>query len=474
MPTEANLTGDMSDWGNQIYDPTSTVNDANGNPTRTPFANNMIPAGRLDQGFLGYLQQTVPKPSGVRNGLRNQLDTTGTTVDQHEYSARFDHRFSAEDSVFFRWSGQDNAQDRSAGRQTLSSYIDVVNTNIGANWVHAFNPTSILQLSFARVEVERGTGNAFRNLSDGFVGQVGWNPDFAGGFRGGDTFVPNVGVAQFFGGGERIAFTRTSDTWQYKGDYTKIYGAHTFKFGAEYDAIGHFGQTNDHSNSFNNVGTAHPASQGNTGSPLASFLLNVPNAWSRRDFFKRARGGGLVSFFAQDSWKASQKLTINLGLRMDKTFLPQFGNVEENTVHFGNIDYNTGIYWLTRGARALRCAPHRALPAGPGRRAARRRAGLAERPRARPLADQLAAAPGLRLPPQRTHRAARLGRGILRQLRRRHAEHAKPRPHLARRRPQAAERDQSGVGQPDGGRQKPRSDRNSAYRDALQPGRLVF
>ena len=363
VPTEANLTGDMSDWGNQIYDPTSTVNDANGNPTRTPFANNMIPAGRLDQGFLGYLQQTVPKPSGVRNGLRNQLDTTGTTVDQHEYSARFDHRFSAEDSVFFRWSGQDNAQDRSAGRQTLSSYIDVVNTNIGANWVHAFNPTSILQLSFARVEVERGTGNAFRNLSDGFVAQVGWNPDFAGGFRGGDTFVPNVGVAQFFGGGERIAFTRTSDTWQYKGDYTKIYGAHTFKFGAEYDAIGHFGQTNDHSNSFNNVGTAHPASQGNTGSPLASFLLNVPNAWSRRDFFKRARGGGLVSFFAQDSWKASQKLTINLGLRMDKTFLPQFGNVEENTLHFGNIDYNTGIYWLTAAPEP--CAARRIAPCLP-------------------------------------------------------------------------------------------------------------
>ena len=159
--------------------------------------------------------------------------------------------------------------------------------------------------------------------------------------------MPNVGVAQYFGGGERIGYTRTSDTWQYKGTYTKIIGSHTLKFGAEYNIIGHFGRTNDHSNNFSTVGTASPDNPGGTGHPLASFLLNVPNAWSRRDFHKRARGGALYSYFAQDSWKVTPKLTINFGLRLDKTVLPQFGNTEENTVEFGNIDYNEGIYWLT-------------------------------------------------------------------------------------------------------------------------------
>ncbi len=313
------------------------------------FPGNSIPHSRLDQGFLYYLEQTVPKPIdlGTDLGNLNQRDTTGTALDQHEYSGRLDHQFSESDIAYVRYSGQFNNRVGSGGRQGFESFVDIENLNVAANWVHTFDPTSVMTVSFARTDVKRDTGNSFNNLPDGFVSTVGWNPEFAGGFRGGSTFVPNVSVAQYFGGGERVGFTRTSDTWQYKGDYTKISGSHTLRFGAEYNIIGHFGVTNDHSNGFTTVGTASPDNPGGTGHPLASFLLNVPNQWSRRDFHKRARGGALYSFFAQDSWKVTPKLTINLGLRVDHTILPQFGNQQENTVEFGNIDYNEGIYWLT-------------------------------------------------------------------------------------------------------------------------------
>ena len=216
----------------------------------------------------------------------------------------------------------------------------MTNLNVAANWVHTFDPTSIMQVSFATTDIKRETGNAFVGLPDGFISTVGWNPDFAGGFRGGTSYVPNVGVAQYFGGGERIGCTRTSDTWQYKGTYTKIVGTHTLKFGAEYNVIGHLGRTDDHANGFSTVGTASPDNPGGTGHPLASFLLNVPNRWSRRDFHKRARGGAMFSFFGQDSWKVTPRLTIDFGMRVDRTVLPQFGNPEENTVEFGNIDFS--------------------------------------------------------------------------------------------------------------------------------------
>ena len=349
VPTAANRQGDLSDSARQIFDPYSTHTGPDGNAVRDPFVGNMIPQSRLDTGFLYYLEQTVPMPVdlGTDLGNLNQRDTTGTALDQYEYSGRVDHRFSDADSAYVRWSGQYNNRIGSAGRQNFSSFVDIENLNVAANWVHTFDPTSIMQVSFARTDVKRDTGNSFASVPDGFISTVGWNPDFAGGFRGGTAYVPNVGVAQYFRGGERIGITRTSDTWQYKGTYTKIIGSHTLKFGAEYNIIGHFGRTNDHSNNFSTVGTASPDNPGGTGHPLASFLLNVPNAWSRRDFHKRARGGALYSYFAQDSWKVTPKLTINFGLRLDKTVLPQFGNTEENTVEFGNIDYNEGIYWLT-------------------------------------------------------------------------------------------------------------------------------
>ena len=348
-PTAANRSGDLSEEARQIFDPYSNRTGPDGSAVRDPFPGNLIPQSRIDPGFAYYLEQTVPMPIdlGTDLGNLNQRDTTGAKLDQYEYSGRIDQHFSESDTAYVRWSAQDSAQLGSAGRQNFTSFVDIENLNVAANWVHTFDPTSILQVSFARTDVKRDTGNSFTNLPDGFISTVGWNPDFAGGFRSGSSFVPNVGVAQYFGGGERTGFTRTSDTWQYKGTYTKISGLHTLKFGAEYNVIGHFGTTNDHSNNFSTVGTASPDSPGSTGHPLASFLLNVPNAWSRRDFHKRARGGALYSFFAQDQWKVTQKLTINFGLRVDRTVLPLFGNREENTLEFGNIDYNEGIYWLT-------------------------------------------------------------------------------------------------------------------------------
>ena len=365
VPTAANRQGDLSDSARQIFDPYSTHTGPDGSAVRDPFPGNVISQSRLDAGFVYFLEHTVPMPIdlGTDLGNLNQRDTTGTALDQYEYSARVDHRLSDADTAYLRWSAQDNYRIGSGGRQGLSSFIDIINLNVAANWVHTFDPTSVLQVSFARTDVKRDTGNSFANLPDGFISTVGWNPDFAGGFRGGTSYVPNVAVAQYFGGGERIGFTRTSDTWQYKGTYTKIVGSHTLKVGGEYNILGHFGRSNDHSNSFSTIGTASPANRGGTGHPLASFLLNVPNAWSRRDFHKRARDGALYSYFAQDSWKVTPKLTLNFGLRLDHTVLPQFGNPEENTVEFGNIDYNVGIYWIT--AAPPTCEAKRAAPCLP-------------------------------------------------------------------------------------------------------------
>ena len=349
VPTDANLGGDLSNSTRQIYDPYSNRMGPDGSAVRDPFPGNRIPASRLDQGFLYYMQQTVPKPIdlGTDLGIFNQRDTTGTALDQYEYSGRVDHHFSQSDAAYVRVSGQLNDRIGSAGRQGLTSFVNIENLNIAANWVHTFDETSILTVSFARTDVKRDTGNSFADIPGDFISTVGWNPEFAGGFRGGTTYVPNMNVSQYFSGGERIGFTRTSDTWQYKGDYTKIWGSHTLKFGADYSIIGHFGRTNDHHAAFSTVGTASPDNPGGTGNPLASFLLNVPNSWSRRDFHKRARGGALYSFYVQDSWKVTPKFTWNFGLRLDKTVLPQYGNAEENTVEFGNIDYNEGVYWIT-------------------------------------------------------------------------------------------------------------------------------
>lgn len=192
----------------------------------------------------------MPVDLGTDLGNLNQRDTTGTSLGQWEYSGRVDHRFSDADTVFVRASAQNSDRTGTGGRQSQVSFVDIDNLNVTANWVHTFDPSSILQVSFARTDVIRDTANDYVSLPDGFISTVGWNPEFGAVSARATSYVPNVGVAQYIGGGECIGYARTSATWQYKGTYTKTFGTHTLKFGAEYNIIGHFARKNDHSNNF--------------------------------------------------------------------------------------------------------------------------------------------------------------------------------------------------------------------------------
>ena len=52
---------------------------------------------------------------------------------------------------------------------------------------------------------------------------------------------------------------------------------------------------------------------GTTGDSLASFLLGLPNSYSRRDTDETEHGGWEDGFYFTDQWKATPKLTANLG-----------------------------------------------------------------------------------------------------------------------------------------------------------------
>ena len=345
VPTDANLAGDHSDWPVQIYDPQSTREDAaTGTFLRDPFDNNMIPQSRLDPGFVSLAQTTIPKPIATGVADRNQLDTTNVALNQDEFNVRGDHNFGANDIVWGRVSWSDMGQTGSAGRQGLGSFVNIKTWNIGGSWVHTFNPTTVMQVQFGRTIIDRDTGNSFANDVD--PTSFGFESLFCCSFRSGLALMPDVRVNQFFGGGERVANTRASDIYSFKGSLTKIAGNHQFKFGLEYSTNRHFGVTNDHNVVFVPANTADP--QTNTGgSPLASWLLNVPNTAGRRDFFKRLHRGAIGGFYVQDNWKVTPKLTVNLGLRYDRTWSPRVGSFDDKGIFAGTPDFERaygGLY----------------------------------------------------------------------------------------------------------------------------------
>ncbi len=88
-----------------------------------------------------------------------------------------------------------------------------------------------------------------------------------------------------------------------------VHGRHTVKAGGEFIKLNVFTQAAaGNEGVFNFNGTF-------TKSPVADFLLGLPAAYSRGSQSSEARLSWHISFFAQDDWKITPRVTLNLGLR---------------------------------------------------------------------------------------------------------------------------------------------------------------
>jgi hypothetical protein len=158
--------------------------------------------------------------------------------------------------------------------------------------------------------------------------------------------LPALNVSGFFTGGEQATWDQQADIYQGKATLSKIIGNHTLKTGVEFNSLAYEGYTETPTVSYTNVQTANPGSTGNTGSALASFLLDVPDGVLRRDTLTHSRFGGVLSMFLQDQWKATSRLTVNIGLRYDRAFVPPYGTRADDTLATGSLDLNNGTYVL--------------------------------------------------------------------------------------------------------------------------------
>ena len=124
--------------------------------------------------------------------------------------------------------------------------------------------------------------------------------------------------------------------------FTYVHGRHSLKFGADVRRRLHgFFQTQNARGdmSFNELFTSDLTTD-TGGSALASFLMGYPNS-AYRDGQKGSFGMRWTEFSAyfMDDFRATPKLTLNLGLRYD-LFTPP---VEQEN-RLANFDFSTGLF----------------------------------------------------------------------------------------------------------------------------------
>lgn len=368
VPTAANLTGDLSDETRQIFDPFTSRANPNGTGfVRDPFAGNRIPTSRISPSALAYAK-TFPAAGGIITGDRNAIDPSPFRQNQEEWSVRIDRVLSPKDNAFFRISKSDLDQTSSGGRPLLASFRTFEAINIGASWVHTFDPSTILLTQFGRLENTDNSGNRFRSLpSANFIQEVGYVNTFCCAFLDGQTLIPALNIDGWgTGGAESLSLNRPSDIWQFKSAMTKIKGGHQFKFGGEWNNMDFLGSPRNASATYRPLQTANPQNPGNTGSQLASFLLDVPDAAGFRNRSTTVRRGGHMGFYFQDQWRVNQKLTINYGLRYDKTFIPPLGQEGNENIFTGGYDLQRGVYLIQKQPGS--CEELKKAPCVPGGR----------------------------------------------------------------------------------------------------------
>jgi hypothetical protein len=149
--------------------------------------------------------------------------------------------------------------------------------------------------------------------------------------------VENIVFPSFVMGVPATNLHQWNNTLYLSDTFSKVRGAHTLKFGAQF----HNDQVNEDPNATFNGTFSIEGTE--TGNAFADFLLGFPSNFTQtsgRRFYLRDRYAGA---FAQDSWRAGAHLALNFGVRWDfiRPWSEKYNNIQtiipgEQSVLFPN------------------------------------------------------------------------------------------------------------------------------------------
>jgi hypothetical protein len=324
VPTAKMRTGDFSEVPQALYDPYS-VATVNGTPTRTPFAGNIIPANRQDpvsQKIMPFWPTpNRPSPNAAQPWVQNYGFSGKWPRNYDMFVAKFDHRFNNSWNTFFRMNkGNGLLVFPNDFNGIATQGRNVVNRpNLGFSWGNTFllnsSTTFDVRLGYAFGKEDNVP------WSDGFdLSSLGFSPQFIGLTQ--RKAFPTIGVTGFTGLANSGLVSDIGRTYVLQTNVSHQRGKHVFKTGADLRLLyGNFFRNTNPSGSFSfsNAWSNGPSAltpAGNTGFPMASFLLGLGGGTLANN-----NGVSILNkyygFFFQDDYRATSKLTLNMGLRYE-------------------------------------------------------------------------------------------------------------------------------------------------------------
>ncbi|OFV91240.1 MAG: hypothetical protein A3H28_13385 [Acidobacteria bacterium RIFCSPLOWO2_02_FULL_61_28] len=283
---------------------------------RAPFVNNRIdPAlySRVSVNLVNRLwegSKPVDECGRVRFGTQNIRD-------EHQFLSKVDYQWSDQHSLFGRYFAMsvDTPSaftfDEKQLLNTGSRYLDNLSQSVTLGDTYVFGPNTV---NAARVSYNRHksttSGVSFFSACDlGINVYCGYNPKRMGTFAVVGAFTIGSTAAE---DGQYY----NSDSFQFSNDLSLVRGAHQLSLGG--NAVWYeYYQTN-----YFNTAAVYRFTSQFTGLSMGDFLLGRLNDFRQGAPSEHLIHQWVVALYANDTWKATPRLTVNLGVRWEP-YLPQ-------------------------------------------------------------------------------------------------------------------------------------------------------
>ena len=217
-------------------------------------------------------------------------------------------------------------------------------TYVGS-YTHTFSAASVLHVQGGRTYEARPQTWRYNNVPSDIDAKAGFPTQFDTGYLHLGNIIPGVsiqnGVSET---GEDNNSEITANSWSVKSDFIHVVGRHTFKLGGEYNGIGEQQSIEWATMTYATQETASNQLDSKTGNGVASFVLGIPNKFTKRNLAETISPGGVMGYYLQDQWQMNPKLTVNFGIRYDLALIPKYGTPAANNQSVGNFDFNSGTY----------------------------------------------------------------------------------------------------------------------------------
>ena len=289
--------------------------------TGLPFANNTIPAGRIDP-YAAAIIGLVPMPN--QPGANNFFRTADLVDNSDRWLGRGDWKPGPGDSVFGRYIYSNRTRQipgafggvlDGTGTSAFGNQTIKTNAFVGG-WTRIMSANRVNEF---RISWSRSTSDAVQQsfglappAAATIPGSI-TNPTVAGG-------LPGITIDGYFGGSglgrigspDFLPKFQHTNQFEFIDSLSWLRGSHAVKAGADIIA--------PMRNEYMDV----PATRGSlrfrnsfTGNPMADYLLGYVSDLQLSNVWVVQQRHWAQMYFVQDDWKVNARLSVNLGLRYD-------------------------------------------------------------------------------------------------------------------------------------------------------------